>query len=328
MKITPQFFHLTKDVRFKDSTDINNYFSEKTGKGFVQWFNENLSFKGQWRAIKMQNGSEEGFNQVWDNIPIIFGTPYISLLQFLSLMGIINTETGGYVKPLSEWVGNQSNPGISYAFNKIAGVKISYNRMAGNKTAYSLFNDQVYKEAHGKLPLAEKLKDTNDKSWDGERYPFGFGISENPAVTGFVLEADFYKFRGRGLIGTTGRANYKELIRFILSYKGNDPVVNFYKARWQGKDLDTIATISTNADWDTLFQKTGLIIASAAIAFHNRVQNNYLSKLIPIEGVEANIWWMGKKVNGANAYANLFADRIIESANKLYEFLEKEVAIA
>lgn len=323
--ITPAFLTAISAVKLGNSKDVNTYFTSKTGTDFIKWFNANMALKDNWGKIGKREGvqmatdadMQNRFNQLWNQVPVIFGSSSINLLQFISLMSIVNNETGGKIKPVTELIGSAVSPGLSYAFNKIPGTKLSYNTLGSNKTAYDLFHDAAYKQQHGNLAMASSLKDTADTAWKGEVYPAGMDTSKDPLKTGFIQEADFYKFRGRGFIQTTTRGNYKRLIEFILSYSGPNAVINQYKTKWQGKDTDTIATISTNTDWDTLFQNTELIIPCAAVAIHNKFAGNYLGKITLQAGVDANIKQMGKLISGANDYATLFYSRVLQIANGL-----------
>src|SRR6185503_6287381 len=104
------------------------------------------------------------------------------------------------------------HPGIAYLLDIIQGKKRSYNTLAGNQTALQCLNHPRYISAHGALPMAARFTRTTDARWSGESWPSEVPSSRDPAVTGFLLEADFMKFRGRGFIQTTGRANYIALI--------------------------------------------------------------------------------------------------------------------
>jgi hypothetical protein len=60
-----------------------------------------------------------------------------------------------------------------------------------------------------------------DGRWRGPIYPRpDFPTEPTPNAAGYILEADFMKFRGRGFIQTTGRPNYARLIAFVQRYKG------------------------------------------------------------------------------------------------------------
>lgn len=310
------------NVSFTNADEIDAFFTKTGGQDFINWFNARVGGIDNWgktssrAALKIANDSltHQRFDQLWsaDSIQSIFPGK-ISLLQFVALQSIIINETGGRLTPLTEQVGRDGHPGIAYAFDRILNVKRSYNTLSGNKTCMQCFNDPNYNKAFGTLPLGDKLRNTNDAVWAGEAYPqLKTPTSTNPAITGYVLEADFFKFRGRGFIQTTGRGNYKQLVSFIQSYNGTNPVMLKIKAKWANisPDADVLATISSNADWDELFQNTNSLIPCRAIRTHNVSGGNYLEQLNMAN--PDTIFNMGLRISGGQNYAKLFQQRVLQ----------------
>jgi len=326
MPITQKFLNSAAQVSFTDSTAIDNFFSKQNMHDFVSWFNTNVANKGFWgksgsrAGISMANDSKahDRFNQLWSNegIKTIFGKSSVSLLQFLSLQSIFNNETGGSLIPLTERVGSAGHPGIAYAFDKIPGLKRSYNTLAGNKTCFDLFNDSNYNKAFQNLALGSQLKNTTNAVWKGEVYPQAVGVSTNPAATGYVLEADFFKYRGRGFIQTTGRTNYSSIIDFVMKYTGTNPVIINMKTAWaqRSTNTDVLASVSTNAEWDDLFQNSGGLIAARSVEVHNSASGDYLGKITATNPTAAanSIRTMGKRISGGDTYAALFLNRVTQ----------------
>lgn len=311
-------------VTFSKHAGIPKLIHKTTGKEieFIDWFNTELAGKDAWKDRPRRQAAFPPevylrFRQICNQIPEIFGAERINLAQFVSLISIFLNEVGPDLLPMTERVGTKDHPGIAYAFNKIPGIKISYNQ-APSKTAFALFNDKKYIAAHGHLPLADRLKNTTDERWNGMAYPVAdFPTSTDPAISGFILEADFYKFRGRGFIQTTWRSNYVELIKFVQAYAGTNSTILRYQVKWAGLPPDDVATLSTNADWDDLFQNTDLIIPCAAMRLHNKASGNYLALSTNLDAIigESNgsIFRMGLKISGGKDYANLFRNRVIQT---------------
>jgi hypothetical protein len=324
--VSPGFVSAITPVRPRNSTDVNDFYRLTTGSEFVDWFNNNIARRGSWSHLHLGHPGDAAavktrFNRIWDLIPDLFGMASINLVQFLSLMSIIINETGGTLLPVSERVGRPGHPGIAYAFDAIPKVKASYNS-GSNRTALDLFNDPEFLAAHGHLPLAERVRNTRDVRWAGHRYPQeDFPTSTVPAVSGIILEADFYKFRGRGLIQTTFRAAYKHIIEYIQASGAAHPITNAYQRRWAGMSSERVASISTNDDWDRLFQQTDLVIPAVAIRLHNQRSGNYLAMpldAVVLSGTKAgSIWNVGRRVSGSGSYANLFRARVMQILNAM-----------
>lgn len=327
MPLTAAFFPSIANVSFDDASEIDNYFIKKSGQNFVPWFNKCVANRDNWGKTGLREGlaiatdsqAYDRFNRLWSNesIQAIFGTGRISLMQFLALQSIIINETGGRLIPLTEAVGRTGHPGIAYAFNKIPGIKKSYNTLPGNKTCLQNFNDVNYNKAFGKLPLADKLKNTGTQLWAGEMYPQAtVSYSTNPALTGYVLESDFFKFRGRGFIQTTGRSNYAKLISYVMKYAGSDPAITHIKSYWnnQSGDTDVLASMSSNANWDDLFQKSNCLIAGRAVSVHNESCGKYLQGITAANQplAEKSLYNMGLRISGGSDYAILFRNRVMQ----------------
>lgn len=311
---------VNKSQQFSGSNDIDTFFSKFNSSGFVDWFNRNISADSTW-GISIKK--HQNWHKLWSSINYLFGKSSINLIEFLCINSIIINETGGNFTPLTENVGSSGHPGLSYAFNKITGTKKSYNTLDTNKSALLLFNDPLYIAAHSTKPFGSLLKNTSDSRWEGDTFPLGF--SGNPSnetsvsgkLNGFIFEADFMKFRGRGYIQLTSRENYKSLITFVKNYTGNDSIILDIKNSWKTHtNIDDVATISTNQQWDDLFQKTDSIIANYACYVHSTLPGQYKNyNIINPEQSDVNlnksIYNVGLAISGSVSYAKLFLERVL-----------------
>ena len=254
MSLTDALAAAAARVSFQTGSDVVSFFQAKSGQHYIDWFNQKCAGKQSW-AGKQLGGSDAvkaSFLQIWNNIPDIYGTPSINLLQFVALMSILTNEVGAGLQPVSEVSGGG---GLAYTFDAIPSKKMSYNSTVGNRLAGDLFfDDQAFWQAHGGLAPANDIRNRPElKSvWNGTAYPSTyFPCVIDPQTTAFIQQADFYKFRGRGFIQMTWRTNYKKLVTFVQNYSGSHPTVLHFKSIWTGKDPDTVCTISANEDWDT-----------------------------------------------------------------------------
>jgi hypothetical protein len=301
-------------VRFHSGAEIDAWFRARGWSGFVGWFNAMCAKRGPWAGVAIK-GSDADFETIWNNADLLYGPTGASLADVLVLSAIIINETGGQLRPLTEYVdGVDGHPGLAYPFDAIPERhKLSYNFAPW--TARACFNSPVFVAAHGTKAMGDQLANTTDAVWDGDTYPQGnYPTSTDPTVTGFIQEADFYKFRGRGFIQTTGRAHYAPLIAWVQGYQGSNPMIQTYRQRWAGQSADDVANSSSNDDWDALFTRTNNELAAAAIASHNRGAGNYLfvaSDRPTLLGNSAgSAYRAGLRVSGGTSYATTFAQRV------------------
>ncbi len=309
-------------VSFANGRDVVEFFHKKVNTHFVDWFNDKCANREPWRrkCIYATPEVKARFSEIWDHIPAMFGTSSINLLQFSALMSIFVIEAGADLMPVSELCGREGYPGLAYAFSSIPGVKQSYNSCQGNKPAGELFfNDEHYWEAHGHRPLGDLIRAMPDVQdlWNSAFYPQHlFPSNTDPNRSGFIQQADFYKFRGRGFIQLTWRANYKRVVEHVQNYSGGNEVIASYRAKWAGKDADAVCSASSNEDWDALFQGTDLIIPCRAVGLHSEASGNYLQLSTQADVLNAakrtagSFYNMGLRINGGTAYALLFRERV------------------
>jgi hypothetical protein len=264
-------------VTFSNCADIDNYFRQKTkvGQPFIDWFRENVANHKYWhgKTIDNSDASRALFAQFWDQyIPLNEGSK-IDLLHFVAYTTVFCNEIpGGRLHSVNETYRNfPGHPGISYLFDTVVlgprRHKASYN-VSPNKTCLALFNDPLFLKANTGSRFAAELSNSTDPVWSGTAYPSDkYPYSGNSDECGCILEADFFKFRGRGFIQTTWRDNYKEIVKYVQTYGGSSETIKQYRDRWAHLSPDVVCTISKNSDWDALYAENDIVIK--AILLHS-----------------------------------------------------------
>ncbi len=314
--ITQTFVDAALAVRFSNAASIDQYYVDRFKQPFLDWYHRTVD------ATQPKDAEvKKRFAAFWDSFTGILGGT-VWLLQQVTLHEVFRKEGNGDMRPRGEKVGTAGHRGIAYLFDKVPGIKRSYNTGPGNLTAGRLFNDAEFLAAHGNLPLGNQLAHTQDAAWKGDVYPqTTTPTDDDPAVTGFVLEADFSKFRGRGLIQTTFRSNYAKLIAWVQAYQGTKPVIREFQDAWKGATADSVATRSRLADWRRLFEESDFEIPAHAIRLHNASSGRYLDlgeTASVVNGPGAgSIFNVGKRINGGDGYGHDLAARVVKVCNAL-----------
>lgn len=302
-------------LKFEHAGHVNIFFYQRYGKRFPAWFNTIKIGKPAIDHIAAVDNQNNDYlaDLFWNHIPIMWGRP-ASLVEVIALSTIILNETGGNYSPRTELIGTVGHPGLSYCFDRIPGLKRSYNTLATNRTCLDLFNDPTYFQAHKERALADRFAMTKNQAWAGEIWPAGVPTDPHGDGAGWLSEADFYKFRGRGFIQTTGRANYMQLIKWVQEWEGVDAILYLLKSRWTGLSPDAIASTTTNEEMNLLFGNTGGVIPAVAVALHNFASGHYLGlspnfyELISLGA--GSLYQMGFRISGSVVYASNFAGRV------------------
>jgi hypothetical protein len=330
-------------IEFGNVADIDTFFSRKGAAGFVGWFNATWAAKTPFRrsnggAIRMGSTTQikERFTNFWNSIPVAYDRPRINALDFAALMCIVLNETGGdfWAHPERCGAGRSDargpHPGLAYAFDKIIDVKASYNTLNSNRRAGDLFNDADFNRAHGSLGGATRLANHGNEfgnAWNSEYYPQSeFSTREDLGENGFIMQADFYKFRGRGVIQTTSRGAYLAAVAFVQGYAGSNTTLSDFKRKWASLTRDVAATVSTNADWDLIFSQGEML--ARAVRLHSgtgesdyRTMSTQAAVLLDVptkpphgvpRGTKGSIFFMGRRISGRYSYAaGAYRDRVL-----------------
>jgi hypothetical protein len=181
----------------------------------------------------------------------------------------------------------------------------------------SLFGDPIYVNAHRGLAGASLVLDRPggiDRAWGGATWPASYASkAPDPGKNGFIMQADFYKFRGRGVIQTTWRLDYRLLVDFILSPDAaGNRTLSALASKWRtaasaltGKPLlEAAATISTNDDWDAAFAEP--VTLAKGVSIDSEAKGNYLqlshnaATLQAGRRTKGSLLFMAAKINGGS----------------------------
>ncbi|MEX3981847.1 hypothetical protein AB4Y45_23030 [Paraburkholderia sp. EG287A] len=326
----------------RNAADVNRLF----GGSFISWFNTNMKGSAPFLGHNQINTSSttlQHFMDFWNQIPNVFGTGSISAPQFIALMCINIQECLGNFWANPELVGKTG--GLKYCYEAKKGIKNSYNTNSGNLSAYTLFTDDIYVNAH-KGPdngYDQVVTGGVDPAWKGGIWPTKFTDDSPDAQTDFIAQCDFYKLRGRGVIQTTTRSNYRSLLQYLASGGiAADTVImkrvsELSQAGTESgspstADLNRVLTECKSTELDDFFSDPRILAAAVCDYIKNCNDPScfQLSNSANILGASADIhgsyFRVGSCINGGN-YPAAVSSKIIAMTIALARYLNPNVGV-
>jgi hypothetical protein len=327
-------------IRFRNAADVGAFFARSGVAGFIDWYNAGLAHSAPFRARGATAATQQArdrYTAFWNQVRTGFDRDEITALDFAAFTAISINETGGHLwahperggRGRSDAAGN--HPGLAYFFDTIQFTpqrrKASYNHLSGGRTAGWCFDNNDFIDAHGSLAGAGQLAHHGNDwggAWNGRLYPQGsFSTAEDAAVNGFIMQADFHKFRGRGLIQTTGRPSYARVVRWIKGYAGSNTLLLDCKRRWAALTDDVACTRSRTEEWDRVFEQPemlakGLSLHAGTTDDYRRMSTTAATLLnVPTgggnpRGQTGSIYAMGRRISGSSAYGSgIYRQRVL-----------------
>jgi hypothetical protein len=270
-------------------------------KPFVAWFNKDFRprIPADHPTIKQGKNPAKtfpaiidtaSFANIFDHCDELFA-PELTLEEFVAIFLIMYNETGGTLRPISELAPKKEPVPLRYFFEP--GTKLSYNTR-GNRKAGDLLRDR------GVLTDPDEIA-----AWNQTKpYP-------NPPpgtdLAAAAIECDFFKYRGRGLIGTTFFTGYVAEVVPVLKTTGHVPA---------DKDPKQALDDMTEAELDQ-------IINTDRSVFTGMVKQHLTSIRGTFDGVnQRNFRAFGLEIagHGATSYASLYEFR----CNALLDEMKKD----
>jgi len=272
------------------------------GQPFAQWYNKNYATWGPQFVTPISDTA--AFADVFNNLALWWPAADMSVEEFVAMFLIMNNETGGGFKAITEiaFDGSGRLPvydtrSLKYFFEPSKagrGKKSSYNAGIGNIPAGTALL------AGGHIP-ADRVD-----AWNGTQdYPVT-DDERNAGLEDWAKECDFMKFRGRGFIQVTGRGNYvssvePHLTDAHLTSHGKNPVPG-------RKKIDLLS----DADL------TDVVLNDPGVKY-KMVKSYFAPRAGTIGAANAYDWCTcGSAVNGGD-YPDTFASR----ARKMFPELTK-----
>jgi hypothetical protein len=338
--LTDAFITAALQHEFQNAKDINDFFVSASGKDFIDWFNAEHAAKGTFsktfgpaslrRDITIAGSNlKANFEQFWNRLEIVFGKPKINLIEFVTLMTSPINEVNGNLTAIAEMP--QGAEVLKYFYETRA-----YNVQPNlNWTARTCFNDANYRVAHEKnadgtkKKYAAELAGVAGAEWDTTTFPATFSSNPSVAESGYIREADFYKFRGRGVIQITHRTAYRILIAYVLGYPdtGASAVIKKYRDDWKTNMSDTnkatmadkIASMTTNEHWTELFGDVELLCKSVKLFSDNKGKFLELGRTAAKLNSEdaGSIYFVGRQIGWPDYGRSLFRPRVLQLLNSL-----------